>query len=190
MIRQAAFEDMITPKHFVRFYEDDDALVKEIGHFIETGLTGGGSGIIVATKAHLHSIEERITASGCDLVAAREHEQYVSLDAAETLSKFMVNGWPDEQRFLSEVGRMLARMEVRHSKVRAFGEMVSLLWAEELYEAALRLEQLWNDLIDLRACSLFCAYRMTDFNTDAATLRLKDVCTQHSQVLLSGTGTQ
>ena len=74
--------------------------------------------------------------------------------------------------------------------MRAFGEMVSLLWAEELYEAALRLEQLWNDLIGLRACSLFCAYRMTDFNTDAATLRFKVVCMQHSQVLLSGTGTQ
>ena len=190
MIRESAVENIMTSKHVVRFYEDDDALVKEISYFIGTGLAGGDGGIIVATKAHLHSIEERITASGCDLVAAREQEQYVSLDAAETLSRFMVNGLPDEQRFISEVGSLLARMEVRHSKVRAFGEMVSLLWAEELYEAALRLEQLWNDLIDIRACSLFCAYRMTDFNTDAATLRLKDVCTQHSQVLLSGTGPQ
>ena len=103
MIRESAFEDMITPKHFVRFYEDDDALIKEIGCFIGTGLARGDSGIVVATKAHLHSIEERLAASGCDLVAARRQEQYVSLDAVETLSKFMVNGWPDEQRFVSEV---------------------------------------------------------------------------------------
>jgi hypothetical protein len=190
MIRKSAFENLNTSKHFVRFYEDDDALVKEIGYFIGTGLAAGDGGIIVATKAHVHRIEERLTASGCDLVAAREHEQYVSLDAAEALSKFIVNGWPDEQRFVSEVGSLLIRMEMRHSKVRAFGEMVSLLWAEELYEAALHLEQLWNDLIARRACTLFCAYRMADFNTDAADLRFKDVCMQHSQVLLSGTGTQ
>ena len=185
-----AFETMTTPKHFVRFYEDDDALAQEIVHFVGTGLAVGHSGLIIATQAHLRSIEERLTASGCDLAAARQQEQYVSLDAADTLSKFMVNGWPDEQRFVSELGELFSRMEVRHSKVRAFGEMVSLLWAEESYEAALRLEQLWNDLIDRRACSLFCAYRMTDFNPEAAGLRFKDVCTQHSQVLLSGTGTQ
>ncbi|HEY3196998.1 MAG TPA: MEDS domain-containing protein [Nitrospirales bacterium] len=188
MIRASAVENMVTPKHFVRFYEDDDALVKEIVYFIGTGLAEGDSGLVVATKAHLQSIEERLTASGCDLVVAREQRQYVSLDAADTLSKFMINGSPDEQRFVSEMGSLLAGLERRHSKVRAFGEMVSLLWAEEQYEAALRLEQLWNDLIDHRACSLFCAYRMSDFNTDTAKLRFKDVCAQHSQALLSGTG--
>jgi hypothetical protein len=187
MNRESTSENLATPKHFVRFYEDDSALVNEISHFIGTGLAAGHGGIIVATEAHLHSIERQLTVSGCDLPAARQQERYVSLDAAETLSKFMVNGWPDEQRFLYAVGSLLIQMEVHHSWVRAFGEMVSLLWAEGSYEAALHLEHLWNDLIDLHACSLFCAYRMKEFNSDAANLRFKDVCAQHSQVLLSGT---
>jgi hypothetical protein len=190
MNHESVFGHRVTPKHFVRFSEDDNALVKEISHFIGTGLLTGHGGIVIATKDHLNSIEQRLTASGCKLAAAREQEQYISLDADETLSKCMINGWPDEERFLYTVGTVLIRMEVRHSWVRAFGEMVSLLWTKELYDAALHLEQLWNDLIDLHSCSLFCAYRMKDFHADGADLRFKDVCIQHSQVLLSGNRTK
>lgn len=181
--QESAFGHMVTPKHFVRFSEDDAALVKEISHFIGTGLLTGHGGIVIATQAHLDEIEQGLTASGCNLTAAREDERYISLDADETLSKIMINGSPDEERFLYTVGTLLIQMQVRHSWVRAFGDMVSLLWAKEQYDAALHLEQLWNDLIDLHSCSLFCAYRMKDFNADGAELRFKDVCAQHSQVL-------
>ena len=32
---------MIPPKHFVRFYDDDNALIKEITYFIKAGLVAG-----------------------------------------------------------------------------------------------------------------------------------------------------
>ena len=44
-----------------------------------------------------------------------------------------------------------------NGKVRVFGEMVDLLWRSN-QPAAIRLEQLWNDLIEGSDLSLFCAY--------------------------------
>jgi hypothetical protein len=59
----------------------------------------------------------------------------------------MVDGWPDEQRFAEVVGTVVQRMAQNGSRrVCAFGEMVALLWAEGRHDAAIRLEELWNDL--------------------------------------------
>jgi len=75
-----------------------------------------------------------------------EQGRYISLDAADTLSKFMVNGTPDPILFSELIGatvsRAAAAVRGEHSRVAAYGEMVSLLWAEGEYEAVVRLEQL------------------------------------------------
>jgi hypothetical protein len=47
----------------------------------------------------------------------------------------------------------------RFKTVRAYGEMVNLLWTHNL-PAALRLEELWNEVIQELSLSLFCAYHL------------------------------
>ncbi|MEW6543016.1 MAG: PAS domain S-box protein [Nitrospirota bacterium] len=169
--------------HFVQFYEDRAFLVGAVSQFIGAGLEAGQAGIVIATPACRESLAERLEARGLDLAAAIERGQYVALDAAETLATLMADGGPDETRFVEVVGSVVARAECRHPRVRAFGEMVALLWAEGKPEAALRLEEFWNRLGKRHSFSLFCAYPMSAFGREADSGPFREVCQAHAHVV-------
>ena len=52
------------------------------------------------------------------------------LDAAETLSKLMVDGAPDPRRFRELIGGLMARVGHEGRRIHAFGEMVTMLWSD------------------------------------------------------------
>jgi hypothetical protein len=118
-----------------------------------------------------------------DPAAAAQRGQYVVLDAAETLAKFMIDGWPDGQRFVDVVGGELARLASRYGRVRAFGEMVALLWAAHNPEATVRLDQLWNNLSKCYPFYLLCAYPLEGFIKPAAGSQFRSVCSEHTRVV-------
>ena len=51
----------------------------------------GNAVIVIATESHRESLLPRLQAHGLDIAAAIEQGRYISLDAADTLSTFMVN---------------------------------------------------------------------------------------------------
>ena len=150
--------------HCVLVYDEDAHLLDAVSRFTGTGLEAGEAVVVLATQPHRDYLEARFRAHGVDLATMGARGQYVSLDAAETLSRFMIDGWPDAQRFVDVVGGVVAHAGGRYPRVRAFGEMVALLWAEGNRDAALRIEELWNDLIALHAFPLLCAYPMRGFS--------------------------
>jgi signal transduction histidine kinase/ActR/RegA family two-component response regulator len=174
---------MSEPEHFVQFYETDEFLLDSLGGFIGAGLAAEEACIVVATAAHREALDERLQASGVDVAAARARGQYVALDASETLSKFMSGGQPEAARFAEVIGGIIARAAEGRGRVRIFGEMVALLWAEENHCAAIRLEELWNELHLTRSFSLFCAYPLQGFGGEMLAGGLADVCTTHSRVI-------
>ncbi|MDQ1590550.1 MAG: hypothetical protein QOG71_1177 [Pyrinomonadaceae bacterium] len=171
------------PEHFVQFYEADAFLLNSLGGFVGAGLREGDACIVVATRAHRDALDEHLRADGLDVDAARARGQYVSADASEMLSQFMVGGRPDAGRFAESVGVVVAHAAAGQRRVRIFGEMVALLWAEENYDAAIRLEELWNELHRTRPFTLFCAYPMQGFGGEGDARRLGDVCTTHARVI-------
>jgi lambda repressor-like predicted transcriptional regulator len=172
--------------HFVQFYEDDSFLMESISHFIGTGLEMGHAGIVIATDAHRTQLAARLRARGLDIAAARKRGQFMALDAAETLEKFLVDGWPDENRFIDVVGSLIARVGGKYPFVRAFGEMVALLWMDGKHGAAIRLEELWNTLGKIHFFSLLCAYPMGGFARDTDGDPFRQVCAEHTHVIPSG----
>jgi signal transduction histidine kinase len=169
--------------HFVQLYETDVFLLNSLGGFIGTGLEAGDACIVVATKEHREELDERLKARGVDVALARASGQYLSLDAAETLSTFMLDGQPEPGRFAEIVGSLIARAAAGRSRVRIFGEMVALLWAEGSQAAAIRLEEIWNQLGETRPFLLFCAYPMSGFGGEALTESLGHICAGHSRVI-------
>ena len=169
--------------HFVQFYEGDEFLLNSLGGFVGAGLCGDDACIVVATEAHREGLDVRLRELGLDVVAARASGQYISLDAGETLSKFMIDGSPEPGRFAEVIGQLIARAAHGRSRVRVFGEMVALLWAEGNRGAALQLEELWNRLGETSLFSLFCAYPMNGFCGEAMAEPLSHVCTTHSRVI-------
>jgi signal transduction histidine kinase/ActR/RegA family two-component response regulator len=177
------WSQMSESDHFVQFYESDAFLLNSISGFIGAALGAGDAGIIVATKPRLDGVEKRLQSYGLDTAAASARGQYIALDAAETLSKFMINGAPEPARFAEVVGGIIARAAEGRQRVRIFGEMVALLCGEGNHCGAINLEKLWNNLRDNHAFSLFCAYPMKGFGGEQLAESLTGVCAEHSRVI-------
>ncbi len=173
--------------HVVQFYRDDRFLLDELGDFIGTALAAGSSAVIIATQAHRGSLAQGLKDEEINLERAIAEGRYVALDAAETLSKFMADGLPDEARFAEFIGSVIARAERAardgNHRVVAFGEMVALLWAEGKTDAAIRTEKLWNGLAKAYAFSLRCAYPMQGFCREEHQNLLMQVCAEHTGVV-------
>jgi hypothetical protein len=153
-------------EHIAQFYEDDGVLLDTLSGFVGGGLKAGESAIVLATAEHLKALEQRLEDSGLDVATARSRDQYITLIAEDALARFMVNQWPDDQLFADFVTRLIARAQASGRRVRAFGELVALLWARGDVAATVRLEFLWHQLCHAQAFSLFCAYPKSGFTED------------------------
>lgn len=169
--------------HFVQFYETDGFLLNSLSGFIGAAIRSDDAAIVIATEAHRAGLDELLLANGVDLTAAKTTGRYLSLDAADTLSQFMVDGAPEPKRFKEVLGGIITSVTDGRARLRAFGEMVSLLWAEGNYAGAIRLEELWNELQNAHSFSLFCAYPMNGFAGEQFVASHGDVCTAHSRVI-------
>ena len=177
------WSEMDESAHFVQFYETDEFLLNSLSSYIGTGLSTGEVVIVVATPAHRKGLEDHLHAHNLEVAAASTRGQYLQLDAAETLSKFIVDGSPEPGRFTEVVGNVIARATEGGRRVRIFGEMVALLWAEGNCDAAIRLEELWNDLGQTHRFMLFCAYPLNGCGGEALAQPLSDVCGTHARVI-------
>lgn len=144
------------PFHGVHFYDDADDLLPPLAGYVGAGLLDGSGVIVVATANHRELLNRRLDKTL--LVEARASSRYLELDAAETLRRIMRSGYPDPDMFDLVVGSPLLRSVARYGRVRAYGEMVGLLWTDGNAAAALRLEDLWNKLQERIAFPLLCAY--------------------------------
>jgi signal transduction histidine kinase len=171
---QAAFD------HAVQFYEQDAFLCDRVADFLEDGLRAGEPAVVIATGAHRAAISGSLQARGCDL------ERVTFLDARETLNLFMCGGMPDGHRFVAAISDTIKRRG-NGAHVRAYGEMVDVLWRDGNPEAAIRLEELWNELGQDQGFSqdfsLLCGYPIGNFSNESDGGPFATVCSRHSHVV-------
>lgn len=174
-------------QHGVQFYSRDEFLLEELSKYIGHALRSGDAAVVVATEQHCDGLVRRLAAQGLDISRPIEQRRFVALDAAKTLATFMTEEWPNEEQFKRSVGGIisaaLSRAGGTKQRVAVFGEMVALLWAGGKAEAAIRLEQLWNDLARTHSFSLFCAYPISHFHREEDAGLLLKVCNEHSAVI-------
>lgn len=173
--------ELAPSEHLVHFYQDEGGFLENLGGFVGAGLSAGEAIIVIATASHRSSLEMRLAGLGHDMGLAREESRYIALDAADTLSRFMRDGWPDEERFSATIREVLAQAAAGR-RVRAFGEMVALLWGRGENGATVRLEHLWNEFCRSHALALFCAYPRIGATRDLDA-SLAEVCALHSRVV-------
>jgi hypothetical protein len=156
------WRDLITEPvrrdHFVQVYTDERVLIEAVSLFAGAALGRNEAVLLVATTEHDEAIEKCLSRDGYDVASVKSWGQLTVLDAEDVLSRFMVDGSPDEARFKAVIRELIGAARTgRFRDVRVYGEMVNLLWSENL-PAATRLEELWNDVIEEHSISLFCAY--------------------------------
>ncbi len=108
--------------------------------------------------------------------------RYIAMSAETALARFMVNQWPDDQLFANFVTELIARAQQNGRRVRAFGEMVALLWARGDAAATVRLEHLWNQICRSHNFPLLCAYPKTGCTEDASE-SIRNICAAHTRVI-------
>lgn len=141
--------------HAVHFPEHDAVLVARLAAFVGEGLAAGEVCLVLGTPSHRAGLRRRLALSGLDEAAA---ELLVERDAAEVLQSVLCDGCPDPDRFEVVVGGLVRQARARGTGVRAFGELVGLLAARDDLVGALRLEQLWEELLRRTPLPLLCAY--------------------------------
>lgn len=177
------------PQHLVHFYETEASLYDAVAHFSTTGIAAGEPVIYIATPAHRSALLKRLKRNGCRIESAVASGQLTLLDARQTLSRFSVGSELDWGKFSSLMGAIIdekvgGRKDLR---VRVYGEMVDLLWRDGYTQtAAIRLEEMWNDLSKVHSFSLLCSYRLGNFYKADPGL-LDQVCATHGTVLPSST---
>ena len=174
-------------RHEVQFYFDDRFLISSLAVFMGTALESGNSAIVVATKAHRDALAQQLDRTGVGLATAVEQGRYIALDAAETLAQFMVGGSPDQALFREVIGNVITQASAatarEDSKVAVYGEMVTILWQSGEGEAAMQLEDLWNDLSEIHSFYLRCGYPLSSFDREAHTEAFGKICRQHQAVI-------
>jgi hypothetical protein len=180
---QRPFQDINHRDHFVQFYESEEFLASSVADYLAAGLLADEAAIIVASEAHTHDIKRQLQARGCDVAAACANGSFVALDAQDTLNQFSADGVIDADAFHEVVGQAIASLTSGSRPLRAFGEMVVLLWMQGKRQAAIQLEELWNQLRQSHPFSLMCGYPMEAFRDSSDAQSLHDVCACHSHVM-------
>jgi hypothetical protein len=161
--------------HLVHLYQEIDPLAGAVAEYVAEGLRRGEAAVIIATPEHRVAFLNRIGETNAGRLNI--------LDAQETLARFMANGMPQWKPFHEVIGGLIAELRLRYPTVRAYGEMVDVLWQRGEPAAAIRLEEYWNDLGRLQTFSLFCAYRMDPLDTRQYGGALESVCKVHSHFI-------
>ena len=172
-------------QHVVQLYgRDDQLLTRHVGQYLAEGLRRGDGLLLIATGAHTEAIVRGLEEEGGEFAAAALAGRVVVLDAETTLARFLVDGSPSWERFQEVVGAAVRglRARVPGKRLRAFGEMVGVLWSAGQTAAAVQLEEYWNRLLEDHAASLFCAYPIDVFHGECESDEFTALAAVHTHV--------
>lgn len=186
MTSSAELLDNIEPEgHIVQLYgKDDRLLTRNVARYLAEGLRRGDGLLVIATPEHSGSVARQLREERGYSKAVLEG-RLVFLDAQTTLQRLLVDDWPNQERFSAVIGEALVGVRHRagHSGVRAYGEMVGLLWKAGQFSAAVQLESYWNGLLESSDVSLFCAYPIDVFGEEFRVETVDSVLCAHSHLV-------
>jgi CheY-like chemotaxis protein len=173
-------------RHEVQFYADDAGFVDGFARFIEAELRAGTAVIVVASESHQAKLLHRLIADGLNMATEIEQGSCIQLDAADTLSRFMVNDSLDPVLFKKLAGNLIMEAakgaKGEHRRVAVCGEGVHILFASGNLEATIALERMWDEIAQHDEVEVLCGYFRSAFASDESVSTLERVCAEHSAV--------
>jgi MEDS: MEthanogen/methylotroph, DcmR Sensory domain len=171
-------------RHEILFCSDHAAFLDGLTHFILAALSAGSVIVVAVSETNGERLVERLRQLGLDIDAAIEQGKYVPVSAHDLLSMFMVDGWPDADRFSSAVSYLIERAASgtrgERPRVVACGECAPALWVQGSVEAAIRLEHLLNEVSRNHQLDILCVYPSIASQKDDQSV--EDLCAAHTAV--------
>jgi DNA-binding NarL/FixJ family response regulator len=170
--------------HEVQLYSSDEVFVHRFTRFIGAALRLGDAVVVIATQSHRDAIFQRLLADSLEVAVAVDQGRYIPLDVADTLSTLMINDLPDPVRFLEAAGSLLGAAKKaargKHPHVSACGECAPFLWREGMADAAVRLEELWDEIARRESVDTLCGYPGESFRCEQGGETLQRIIGTHS----------
>ena len=175
-------------EHVVQFYDDDHELAADVGAYLAEVIQAGGVAIVIATETHRQAFAAQLVGAGInpdvtEVGLAPPGAALVMLDAREAADSLLIDGRLAPHRFDKLIGDLIREAAAGGRPVRAYGELVALLWADGNVQAALELEELWDGLGRDLDFSLYCAYPLGLIEREEDAGALHAVSRQHSSVV-------
>ena len=149
-------------RHVIVYFSDDSCLLDLFTRTVAAALNTGNAAIVLATGPHRESLLQRLEKNGVDVGYAMQQGTYHAIDVAEAISAIMVNDLPDPARFFRSISGLIetATRAAKSGQPRVVvcGEGVAHLQAEGKSAAAIRLEQLCDELANTHEVNVLCAY--------------------------------
>ena len=171
-------------RHEAQFYSDDSLFLDGFTRFISIALNAGNPAVFIGTASHTKTLLERLQAESPDIRTTIRQGRYVALTAAEFLSSFMVSDMPDAGWFLKVVDDLIVAARKgangEHLRVAFCGECAHMSWAQGNADAAIRLEELWNEIAKTYNVDILCGYSLESLRCDEDSYTFRRICEEHS----------
>lgn len=165
-----------TRRHGVYFYHHSDYLTQRVVHFVREGLSLDETVIVVATKEHRRAVRKALALKG-----SAHESAYLDVDAEEYIAEFCADGILNKNHFLTTVMPFLGQAHDLGRPIRLYGEGVAVLWNRGFRQAAIELEEWWNELLDqYRFSTILCGYNTEAHKVD----ELLEILDFHTHICL------
>lgn len=169
--------------HIVQICNNEASQAEILTHYIQKGLLNDEAVIVIARASLRKNVISKLDTLGLNVHALKNKDQVKFFDAEFLLSDLLLDGVIEEQAFQRFVALPVQAVKSKYGKVRAFGEMVDVLWQNGQHDSALRLEDLWNDLCKKEELQLLCTYLLTSLDPDSYDQSLEHICECHTHLV-------
>jgi DNA-binding NarL/FixJ family response regulator len=150
------------PLHEIGVYSDEELLLASVTAFAVTAFRAGKSVIVAFAEFRRQQFERGLSEEGVDIALATREGRYVSLDPDAMLAQFMVDDWPDEDRFWKGVATLVigSAMVAKGDppRVAVTGDGAEVVLRNYGRDAAIRFEQMWDDVAHAYNIDVLCLY--------------------------------
>jgi signal transduction histidine kinase/CheY-like chemotaxis protein len=173
----------ISHQHSLQFYDNERYLASAVASSLTRDGIGDDRLLIVATPAHNGAFAAELAKAGVDVQSLQAAGRVVFADARAMLDELIVDGLPDGRRFAERVGGLVRQLSGgKGATVRAYGEMVDVLWRDGNIEAAHRLEDLWGELCATMPLTVLCGYGLDALAGDVTGAQFLRICRKHDHI--------
>ena len=160
-------EDREAHGHLVQFCAAEAPVLANVSSYLAAGLKQGDALLVIASAGRNSWLARALQESGADLDTEFREHRLLFADAEQTLNRFLVDGQPDWGRFQRTIGALIDKLQAKPDRtLRAYGEMVGILWKQGEFTAAIRVEHYWNKILSASSFHLFCSYPIDLFGKD------------------------
>lgn len=162
--------------HVVQLCPNKSAQAKLLTNYISEGLLNNEAVIVIARPVLRKALWTKLQALGLDMVRYKARGQIKLYDAELLLSTILLNDVVDEHYFHTFIGSQIEAARATYGKVRAFGEMVEILWQRGLRDTALQLETIRNDLGKKYELTVLCTHLRDSLDPQSYNPALEHIC--------------